>query len=80
MNALHVVLCIYHHGMIRVLSDIGLVDFEQAAQILAKPDLALMTYLYSLLSSLLGLLPLYRFMLKYFSSSVKSREWGNICA
>ncbi|KAG0520788.1 hypothetical protein BDA96_08G104500 [Sorghum bicolor] len=30
--------------------------------------------------SLLGLLPLYRFMLKYFSSSVKSREWGNICA
>ncbi|KAG0538247.1 hypothetical protein BDA96_03G219000 [Sorghum bicolor] len=21
-----------------------------------------------------------RFMLKYFSSSVKSREWGNICA
>jgi len=55
-------------------------DFEQAAQILGKPDLAPMTYSYSSMSSLLGLLLLYRFVLRYSSSSVKSGEWGNICA
>jgi len=76
MNSLVVVLCRYHDVMIRVLSDIELVDFEQVA----KPELALMTYSYSLMLSLLSVLLLYRFVLKYFSLSVKSREWGNICA
>jgi hypothetical protein len=65
--------------MIGVLCGIGLVDFEQSAQILGKPDLALMIYSYCSMSSLLGLLLLYRFVLRYFSSSVKSGEWGNIC-